>query len=100
MSNDKSIRVDSEADDSSDKLASILALDYVDKNGNRYSVPEYAAQHGLSAYDAACRLVRVALGREGALARDRAKRPPRTPKPAPKPVLAPWDLPGDESSGT
>jgi len=58
-------------------LESLMGLSHTDTRGNAYSVAEYAAAKGLTPGEALERLIRVALGREGALARDRAKRPPQ-----------------------
>ena len=82
-------------------LDGLLTCQYTDKNGNQYSVSDYAKQHTLTLSDAAARLIRIGLGREGALSRDRAKHPParpKTPTPAtPKssrpPPPNPWLLP-------
>lgn len=86
------------ATDSSDArqaLESLMGLRHTDTKGNVYSVAEYAESKGLSKGDALVRLIGVALGREGALARDRAKRPPqqrreRQAKAAPEPIPHPW----------
>ena len=54
-------------------LRALAAMEY-ESRGYRYSVKEYAAAKGLRIDEAIVRLIRVGLGREGALARDRAKR--------------------------
>lgn len=54
-------------------LRALAAMEY-ESRGYRYSVRQYAEQRGLRVDEAIVRLIRVGLGREGALARDRAKR--------------------------
>lgn len=75
-------------------LDSLYGIVHVDTRGNRYSVEEYAQQKDCGPLEALERLVRVALGREGALARDRAKRPPQQRRErqakAPEPIPHPW----------
>lgn len=54
-------------------LRALASMEY-ESRGYRYSVREYAAAKGLRIDEAIIRLIKVGLGREGALARDRAKR--------------------------
>lgn len=83
--------------DARQSLESLVGLSHVDTRGNVYSVTEYAAAKNLTPLEALERLVRVALGREGALARDRAKRPPqrreRQVKASVEPIPHPWAHP-------
>lgn len=54
-------------------LRALAAMEHTSR-GYRYSVKEYAAEKGLRVDEAIIRLIKVGLGREGALARDRKKR--------------------------
>lgn len=54
-------------------LRALAAMEH-ESRGYRYSVREYAAEKGLRIDEAIIRLIKVGLGREGALARDRKKR--------------------------
>ena len=54
-------------------LRALAAMEY-ESRGYRYSVRQYAEQKKMRVDEAIVRLIQVGLGREGALARDRAKR--------------------------
>lgn len=54
-------------------LRALAAMEH-ESRGYRYSVRQYAAERGLRIDEAILRLIKVGLGREGALARDRKKR--------------------------
>lgn len=54
-------------------LRALAALEHTSR-GYTYSVRQYAQSRGLRVDEAIVRLIRVGLGREGALARDRKKR--------------------------
>lgn len=54
-------------------LRALAAMEH-ESRGYKYSVRQYAVEKGMRLDEAIVRLIRVGLGREGALARDRAKR--------------------------
>lgn len=54
-------------------LRALAAMEY-ESRGYKYSVRQYAVEKGMRLDEAIVRLIRVGLGREGALARDRKKR--------------------------
>ena len=54
-------------------LRALAAMEH-ESRGYKYSVRQYAVEKGMRLDEAIVRLIKVGLGREGALARDRKKR--------------------------